>query len=104
MLQDRAARHQPARRSGRIRHRASACRRPSLASCESTSPSSGRVDRGLQTKQIFLLHSPGDEEYMGGCVSAGRGFAHITPMGDLTPCPVSNIATHNLTKASLREG
>ncbi|MHA1132510.1 MAG: radical SAM/SPASM domain-containing protein, partial [Candidatus Helarchaeota archaeon] len=62
------------------------------------------VLRFRETKQIFLLHSPGDEEYMGGCVSAGRGFAHITPMGDLTPCPVSNIATHNLTKASLREG
>jgi len=56
------------------------------------------------TKQIFLLHSPGDEEYMGGCVSAGRGFAHITPLGDLTPCPVSNIATHNLIRNSLREG
>jgi len=57
-----------------------------------------------ETKQIFLVHSPGDEEYMGGCVSAGRGFAHITPLGDLTPCPVSNIATHNLTKNTLREG
>jgi len=57
-----------------------------------------------ESKQIFLVHSPGDEEYMGGCVSAGRGFAHITPLGDLTPCPVSNIATHNLTKNSLREG
>ncbi len=57
-----------------------------------------------ETKQIFLVHSPGDEEYMGGCVSAGRGFAHITPSGDLTPCPVSNIATHNLTKTSLRAG
>ncbi|MFX0034233.1 MAG: radical SAM/SPASM domain-containing protein [Candidatus Hermodarchaeota archaeon] len=57
-----------------------------------------------ETKQIFIVHSPGDEEYMGGCVSAGRGFAHITPLGDLTPCPVSNIATHNLTKSSLREG
>jgi MoaA/NifB/PqqE/SkfB family radical SAM enzyme len=56
------------------------------------------------TKQIFLVHSPGDEEYMGGCVSAGRGFAHITPLGDLTPCPVSNIATHNLTRNTLREG
>ena len=41
---------------------------------------------------------------MGGCVSAGRGFAHITPLGDLTPCPVSNIATHNLTRNTLREG
>ena len=57
-----------------------------------------------ETKQILLIHSPGDEEYMGGCVSAGRGFAHITPSGDLTPCPVSNIATHNLSKSTLREG
>ncbi len=56
-----------------------------------------------ETKQIFLLHSPGDEELMGGCVSAGRGFAHITPAGDLTPCPVSNIATHNLSQSSLRK-
>ncbi len=57
-----------------------------------------------KSKQIFLVHSPGDEEYMGGCVSAGRGFAHVTPSGDLTPCPVSNIATHNLSKSTLREG
>ena len=57
-----------------------------------------------ETKQISLIHSPGDEEIMGGCVSAGRGFAHITPQGDLTPCPVSNIATHNLKRTSLREG
>ncbi|MCK5252109.1 MAG: radical SAM protein, partial [Thermoplasmata archaeon] len=57
-----------------------------------------------RTKSIFNIHSPGDEEFFGGCVSAGRGFAHITPEGDLTPCPVSNIATHNLTTSSLREG
>jgi MoaA/NifB/PqqE/SkfB family radical SAM enzyme len=57
-----------------------------------------------ETKPIYLIHSPGDEEYFGGCVSAGKGFAHITPAGDLTPCPVSNIATHNLTTSTLREG
>jgi MoaA/NifB/PqqE/SkfB family radical SAM enzyme len=56
------------------------------------------------TKPIFIIHSPGDEEYFGGCVSAGRGFVHVTPAGDLTPCPVSNIATHNLTNSTLREG
>lgn len=56
------------------------------------------------TKSIYIVHSPGDEEFFGGCVSAGRGFAHITPAGDLTPCPVSNIATHNLTKSTLIEG
>ena len=55
-------------------------------------------------KPIFIIHSPGDEEYFGGCVSAGRGFAHVTPAGDLTPCPVSNIATHNLINSTLREG
>lgn len=57
-----------------------------------------------EKKSIYIVHSPGDEEYFGGCVSAGRGFAHITPSGDLTPCPISNIATHNLTKSTLLEG
>lgn len=56
------------------------------------------------TKQIYIVHSPGDEEFFGGCVSAGRGFAHVTPEGDLTPCPVSNIATHNLMISSFRDG
>ncbi len=55
-------------------------------------------------KRIILVHSPGDEELMGGCVSAGRKFAHVTPNGDLTPCPVSDIATHNLKQSSLKEG
>jgi MoaA/NifB/PqqE/SkfB family radical SAM enzyme len=57
-----------------------------------------------ETKPIFIVHSPGDEELFGGCVSAGRGFAHVTPSGDLTACPVSNVATHNLKTATLREG
>jgi len=56
------------------------------------------------SKSIYIVHSPGDEEFFGGCVSAGRGFAHITSTGDLTPCPISNIATHNLTTSTLREG
>ncbi len=57
-----------------------------------------------KTKSIYLIHSPEDEDFFGGCVSAGRGFAHITPTGDLTACPVSNLATHNLTSASLQDG
>jgi MoaA/NifB/PqqE/SkfB family radical SAM enzyme len=57
-----------------------------------------------EKKRIYLIHSPGDEDFYGGCVSAGRGFAHITPKGDLTPCPVSNIATHNLSYSTVREG
>jgi MoaA/NifB/PqqE/SkfB family radical SAM enzyme len=63
-----------------------------------------QILRYRETKPLYIVHSPGDEEYFGGCVSAGRGFAHVTPAGDLTPCPVSNMATHNLTSATLREG
>jgi len=63
-----------------------------------------QILRFRETKPLYIVHSPGDEEYFGGCVSAGRGFAHVTPAGDLTPCPVSNVATHNLTSATLLEG
>jgi len=51
----------------------------------------------------FIIHSPGDEEALGGCVSAGVGFAHVNPNGDMTACPVSALATHNLRQSSLRE-
>jgi MoaA/NifB/PqqE/SkfB family radical SAM enzyme len=51
----------------------------------------------------LIIHSPGDEEALGGCVSAGKGFAHVTPAGDVTACPVSALATHNVRKSSLRE-
>jgi len=37
-------------------------------------------------------------------VSAGIGFAHVTPTVNLTPCPISNIALHNLIHSSLRKG
>jgi MoaA/NifB/PqqE/SkfB family radical SAM enzyme len=51
----------------------------------------------------FIIHSPGDEETLGGCVSAGRGFAHVNPSGDVTACPVSALATHNVRSSNLRE-
>ena len=57
-----------------------------------------------KSKPIYLLNTPGDELLHGGCLSAGRGFAHITPTGDLTPCPVCNTSTHNLVTSNLREG
>jgi MoaA/NifB/PqqE/SkfB family radical SAM enzyme len=61
-----------------------------------------------ENNPFIIIHSPNDEDYFGGCVSAGRGFAHVTPSGDLTACPVSNLATHNLQDnlqdSTLREG
>jgi MoaA/NifB/PqqE/SkfB family radical SAM enzyme len=59
--------------------------------------------RDRTTGGAFILHSPGDEETLGGCVSAGRGFAHINPNGDMTACPVSPLATHNVKTSNLRE-
>jgi MoaA/NifB/PqqE/SkfB family radical SAM enzyme len=59
--------------------------------------------RDRATGGAFIIHSPGDEETLGGCVSAGRGFAHVTPRGDVTACPVSALATHNVRTSNLRE-
>jgi MoaA/NifB/PqqE/SkfB family radical SAM enzyme len=59
--------------------------------------------RERATGGAYIIHSPGDEETLGGCVSAGRGFAHVNPSGDVTACPVSALATHNLKSSNLRE-
>jgi MoaA/NifB/PqqE/SkfB family radical SAM enzyme len=60
--------------------------------------------RDRMTGGAYIIHSPGDEETLGGCVSAGVGFAHVNPSGDLTACPVSALATHNVRTSTLREG
>jgi len=59
--------------------------------------------RNRMSGGAYIIHSPGDEEALGGCVSAGRGFAHINPSGDVTACPVSALATHNVRTSNLRE-
>jgi len=59
--------------------------------------------RERATGGAYIIHSPGDEETLGGCVSAGRGFAHVNPSGDVTACPVSALATHNVRTSKLRE-
>lgn len=56
-----------------------------------------------ENRNVFLIHSPVDEAALGGCVSAGRGFAHVNPAGDVTACPVSNLATHNLKTSTLEQ-
>ena len=59
--------------------------------------------RDRATGGAYIIHSPGDEETLGGCVSAGRGFAHVNPSGDVTACPVSALATHNVRASKLRD-
>lgn len=59
--------------------------------------------RNRATGGAYLIQSPDDEEFFGGCVSAGRGFAHVTPTGDVTACPFSALATHNVSTSTVAQ-
>ena len=59
---------------------------------------------GLNQKYPALfLGFPGDEAYYGGCLAAGRGFVHVSPSGDLEPCPAASYSDANLTEMPLKE-
>jgi MoaA/NifB/PqqE/SkfB family radical SAM enzyme len=46
---------------------------------------------------------PGDEEEIGGCLSAGRGFIHISAAGDVEPCPFGPYSDANLKNMPLKD-
>ncbi len=46
---------------------------------------------------------PGDEEEIGGCLSAGRGFVHINAVGDVEPCPFAPYSDSSLRNMSLKD-
>ncbi len=52
----------------------------------------------LRTRQpdLIFLSFPGDEQQMGGCLAAGRGFFHIGPDGAAEPCPFSPFSDSNV--------
>jgi MoaA/NifB/PqqE/SkfB family radical SAM enzyme len=52
----------------------------------------------------LFIEFPGDEDVYGGCLAAGRGFVHVSPSGDLEPCPASPFSDANLATVSLKEG
>lgn len=54
-----------------------------------------------KNKGMILLSFPGDEEKMGGCLAAGRGFFHISATGGAEPCPFSPYSELNLKEQSL---
>jgi len=58
-------------------------------------------DARKRYRSIWFLSFPGDEEYMGGCLAAGRGFFHINPYGDAEPCPFSPVSDCNLKYSTL---
>lgn len=45
---------------------------------------------------VIIISFPGDEQHMGGCLAAGRGFFHIGPDGNAEPCPFSPYSDSNV--------
>lgn len=63
-----------------------------------------RVDslrESRKNKGMIFLSFPGDEEAMGGCLAAGRGFFHINATGGAEPCPFSPYSVMNLREQTL---
>lgn len=58
--------------------------------------------RARPDAMIFVAF-PGDEQFSGGCLAAGRGFFHINPQGGAEPCPFSPVSDVNLKNVSLLE-
>jgi len=71
------------------------------------------IDQRNRVRDIMkLFHSkypalfiavPWDEDDVGGCLSAGRGFVHINAAGDLEPCPFAPFSDRNVRELSLKE-
>jgi MoaA/NifB/PqqE/SkfB family radical SAM enzyme len=55
-----------------------------------------------QFPAIFVA-LPSDEEEFGGCLSAGRGFVHVSAEGNLEPCPFAPYSDTNLKDTPLKE-
>ena len=51
----------------------------------------------------LFVNFPGDEEMYGGCLAAGRGFVHISPDGNLEPCPFAPYSDTSVKERSLRD-
>ncbi len=50
---------------------------------------------------MIYVSFPGDEQFSGGCLAAGRGFFHINPTGGAEPCPFSPVSDTSLKQVSL---
>ena len=51
----------------------------------------------------LFIAVPWDEDDVGGCLSAGRGFVHINARGDLEPCPFAPFSDVNVRENSLKD-
>jgi MoaA/NifB/PqqE/SkfB family radical SAM enzyme len=55
------------------------------------------------TFPALFIAVPWDEDDVGGCLAAGRGFVHINPRGDLEPCPFAPFSDVNIQRVPLEE-
>jgi MoaA/NifB/PqqE/SkfB family radical SAM enzyme len=51
----------------------------------------------------LFIAVPGDEEEIGGCLSAGRGFVHVSAEGNVEPCPFAPYSDTSLRDSSLKD-
>lgn len=61
------------------------------------------VDMKKQYPSLFVLF-PGEEEDFGGCLSAGRGFFHVSSSGNFEPCPFAPYSSGNIRTSKLIDG
>ena len=61
------------------------------------------VNRFREKWPALFIAVPGDEEEIGGCLAAGRGFIHISAEGDVEPCPFAPYSDMNLNNVTLKD-
>lgn len=61
------------------------------------------LSRLNETFPALFIGFPGDEDQYGGCLAAGRGFLHISPSGDIEPCPAVSYSDANLKDLPLEK-
>ncbi len=63
----------------------------------------GIVDELKRGFRAVFVAVPWDEEEVGGCLAAGRGFVHISAEGRVEACPLAPFSDTSLKEVSLRE-
>ena len=62
------------------------------------------IRNGFRKKfPAMFIALPWDEEEIGGCLSAGRGFIHVSSEGNVEPCPFIAYSDTNLKNLPLKE-
>lgn len=54
-------------------------------------------------EEMIFISFPGDEQYSGGCLAAGKSFFHINTNGGVEPCPFSPYSDIGLKDNTLLE-